>query len=76
MFKNCQQCCPQQVVNNYNTLKEALSKDFINHINKWFEEHPYVKEIYLTNRSSILYSNSMFVNKNMLKDIISTITFE
>lgn len=76
MFKNCQQCCPQQVVNNYNTLKEALSKDFINHINIWLKEHPYVKEISLNNRSSILCSNYIFINKNILKDINSIITFE
>lgn len=76
MFKNCQQCCPQKVVENYNTLKEDLSKDFIKHLNKWFNEHPYVKKIYLSDCRSIFSNNYLFINKINLENIKSKVTFE
>lgn len=60
MEKECNKyCCPLQIVDNYNSLKQNLEKEFVEHINMWIKEHPYVKMVTLSKNTSCCYSSSI-----------------
>lgn len=55
--------CPMKVIEDYNKMKKDTELDFMNYITKWFDTHPYVDKIYISNRGSY-YSDSMFLRSD------------
>ena len=73
MEKECNKCCcPLQIVDNYNSLKQNLEKESVEYINMWMKEHPYVETVTLSKYTSCCYSSSVisFDNESELKALI------
>lgn len=70
-----EQCekCPIKIVEEYKNLKKDLEVDFTNYIAKWFKDHPYVEQLYVSDHGSI-YGNSMFLHNN--RNIHCTVTMK